>query len=303
MSCFHATCSRKVLKKNKMFNALKSMFNAEGDDAGGNPGEGGDAGGNPSADQGGDNGTGSVYDKDEIRKKRLAKVEAVGGSNVSAPTGSVDGSKDVAPVLRASNSAGSNEVKPAVPVLRASNSAGSNNEAETKLPPAPQINDKSPPLMPPMPPSVTLSEQNLANFSPTTTLGNSPLSNESPVALSPTTKLSRSVVVLNTLFENILQITLKQANAIEPIKYMGGNGSDSDMITADDITGLLCNRLLESQEVNGGIGYLVGCYKRLIQKQKDYDNTSNKTDKVIAENLSRCKEELVRFIGSGTNPL
>jgi hypothetical protein len=157
--------------------------------------------------------------------------------------------------------------------------------------------------MPPMPPSVTLSEQNLSKFSPTTTLGNSPLSNESPVALSPTTKLSRSVVVLNTLFENILQITLKQANAIEPIKYMGGNGGDSDMVTADDITGLLCNRLLESQEVNGGIGYLVGCYKRLIQKQKDYDNTSNKTDKVIAENLSRCKEELVRFIGSGTNPL
>ncbi len=271
-----------------MFNALKSIFNAEG-------GEGGDASesGDPGASQEGDTGSSSVYDKDEIRRKRLAKVETVASSGTPAPT------VTEAPIKVVSDGTGSNHVKDVPPLPRTSTSIESSNSGGNNLPPVPtKIDNSSTPLMPPMPPSVG-SLENQPSPSPVS-LTPSPVSNDSPVAHSPTAaKLPRSAVVLNSLFENILQITLKQSNAVEPIKYMGEIGSESDMISADDITSLLCNRLLESQEVNGGIGYLTGCYKRLIQKQKDYDNTNNKTDKVIAENLSRCKEEIVRFIGSG----
>lgn len=279
-------------EEGNMFNALKSIFSAEG-----NEGGGASESGAPDASQEGDTDSSSVYDKDEIRRKRLAKVEIVASSGIPAQT---SGGKDIVPIQVASHGTGSNHVNDILPPSHASISTESNNFGRNNLPLVPiKVDNNSIPLMPPIPPSVESLEQKQSSPS-SGSLTLLSVSNDSSLAHSPTaTKFLRSTVVLNGLFENILQITLKQSNAIEPIKYMGGIGSESDMISADDITSLLCNRLLESHEVNGGIGYLTGCYKRLIQKQKDYNNTDNKTDKVIAENLSRCKEEIVRFIGSG----
>jgi len=98
---------------------------------------------------------------------------------------------------------------------------------------------------------------------------------------------------MNLSFEQILQITLRQDHASQPTRYIAHKDS---LINTANINELMCERLASGTEIGGAVGYIAGCYKRLLLKLKDYSND------LQCEELNKCKTYLVCYLATTLEP-
>lgn len=103
---------------------------------------------------------------------------------------------------------------------------------------------------------------------------------------------------MNLYFEQILQVTLRPDHAIQPIRYISSESNTNEgFIGIQDVSELICTRLSSGTEMGGAVGYIAGCYKRLLIKIKDC------TIPAQSEELTKCKTEFISFLASAlTNP-
>ena len=96
-----------------------------------------------------------------------------------------------------------------------------------------------------------------------------------------------NLIATNLALESVFLVTYRIEAAHHPIKYIGSskNVTDSlDYINHTNVSEIVCTLLSEDTVMGGAIGYLIGSYKRLIDKENAV------TDRV--------KEDLVRYLRS-----
>ncbi len=103
---------------------------------------------------------------------------------------------------------------------------------------------------------------------------------------------------IDNVLQSIFLITLRRKNSVDssPTSFLSnssyyfvGDVSGDDFISYDNLNELICIRLANSNEVGGAIGYLWGCYSRLVEKS---------SLPVIAQILEMCRKQIVSFIAS-----
>ena len=94
-----------------------------------------------------------------------------------------------------------------------------------------------------------------------------------------------NLIATNLALESVFLVTYRIEAAHPPIKYIGSSKSatdSTDYINHTNVSEIVCTLLSEDTVMGGAIGYLIGSYKRLIDKENAV------TDRV--------KEDLVRYI-------
>lgn len=88
------------------------------------------------------------------------------------------------------------------------------------------------------------------------------------VQASPGKRVDLEARALNVVLENCLLITLRPEAAVSPIVFVGGDERTDSLITANNISELVCSRLSGTcNEILNAVSYLVGCCKRMIAKE------------------------------------
>ena len=174
--------------------------------------------------------------------------------------------------------------------------------------------------MPPMPPPMPLRIKNPADkraepVDPATNVPPSPpapagpvysnnnnSSSSAPASQQQSSPLKRENITLNVVLESVFQMTLKSESANSIIKFMGAStgaaspgatASMSSLLTADKISELICSRLSTDGESGGAVGYLAGCYKRLLAKCSEHSGSTKIHDELVV-----LKGEVVSFVAS-----
>jgi hypothetical protein len=78
-------------------------------------------------------------------------------------------------------------------------------------------------------------------------------------------KQDRDARALNISLEAALLITLRREAAIEPIRFLDYDAEGTGLLTATNISEVLCSRLTDQNE--SAVTYLIGCYKRIVTKE------------------------------------
>ena len=103
---------------------------------------------------------------------------------------------------------------------------------------------------------------------------------------------------IDNVLQTIFLITLRRKNSADssPSSYISnssyyyvGGISGDEFISYDNLNELICIRLANNNEIGGAIGYLWGCYSRLVEKS---------SLPVIAQILEMCRKQIVSFIAS-----
>ena len=96
-----------------------------------------------------------------------------------------------------------------------------------------------------------------------------------------------NLIATNLALENVFLVTYRKEAAHGPIKYIGANnGSDATTyINHTNVSEIVCTLLSADTVAGGAIGYLIGSYKRLIEKEN-----------AVAD---RVREDLVRSAVKG----
>ena len=246
---------------------------------------------------------------EEVRRRRLAKLN--GGSDVSTSentSGELSGTIPSAAVMKTDNSekeqesslpaAASAAATTAVPV--ATTSVGS-----SLLPPAPppasikntiSTTGTTTPssLQLPTAPAAPGVASRASSSSSTSTMTTSPAKTPNK---PPTTMGDMHVLIATNLaLESVFLVTFRQEAAHGPIKYIGTGGSGGGSSTVDylnhtNVSEIVCTLLSEDVVVGGAIGYLLGCYRRLVEKE-------NTVADKVREDLANCRSQVVSFIAS-----
>ena len=94
-----------------------------------------------------------------------------------------------------------------------------------------------------------------------------------------------NLIATNLALESVFLVTYRIEAAHFPIKYIGSNTEtetgSTDYINHTNVSEIVCTLLSEESVIGGAIGYLLGSYKRLIEKEN-----------AVAE---RVREDLVRY--------
>jgi ubiquitin conjugation factor E4 B len=114
---------------------------------------------------------------------------------------------------------------------------------------------------------------------------------------SPGQKVNLQAKALNTVLEYALHATLRDPStrmAIDDDNSPYYVSMEGEEINSHNISEVICSILTEQSfsDSNGAIGYLTGCYRRLLSKEG-----SLVTEK-IREDFNGCKRQLVSFIAS-----
>lgn len=109
---------------------------------------------------------------------------------------------------------------------------------------------------------------------------------------SPEKKVEIDARSLNLILETALQSTVRSSGAIDSNLIYIENGSP--LITSTNISEIICYRLAETNLsiYNGAVGYLTGCYLRLLLKEKTLPSESIRND------FNDCKQQIASFIAS-----
>jgi hypothetical protein len=91
-----------------------------------------------------------------------------------------------------------------------------------------------------------------------------------------------NLIATNLALESVFLVTYRAEAAHGPIRYIGSsNGTDvTDYINHTNVSEIVCTLLSEESVVGGAIGYLIGSYKRLLEKENTVE--------------SRVREDLIR---------
>ena len=91
-----------------------------------------------------------------------------------------------------------------------------------------------------------------------------------------------NLLATNLALESVFLVTYRAEAAHGPIRYIGSsNGTDvTDYINHTNVSEIVCTLLSEESVVGGAIGYLIGSYKRLLEKENTVE--------------SRVREDLIR---------
>jgi hypothetical protein len=74
-------------------------------------------------------------------------------------------------------------------------------------------------------------------------------------------------LAINIALESILLVTYRREAVTDTIRYMDSGMSEDKYIDHTNISEIVCTLLMENQEAGGAIGYLTGCYRRLVAKE------------------------------------
>jgi hypothetical protein len=86
-------------------------------------------------------------------------------------------------------------------------------------------------------------------------------------------KIDKHALSLTLLLEGILLSTYRQESLNSGIKYFQGGSSTMHNLNATNISEIICTRLSEgTKEYGGAVGYLSGCFKRLIAREQSCDD-------------------------------
>ena len=249
---------------------------------------------------------------EEIRRRRLAKLN--GGSDVttavtsSAETSSTiltDGTFPLMSSAIATTEAvmktDNGEIQKESSLLPAASSAATKavpvvavNASTSLLPPVPPVtsvkNASTPSLQLPTVPAVASRNSSSSSTSSMTT---------SPAKVSNKTSTTmgdlHTTIATNLALESVFLVTFRPEAAHAPIKYIGsgsGGGSNTvDYLNHTNVSEIVCTLLSEDVVVGGAIGYLVGCYRRLVEKE-------NTVADKVREDLANCRSQVVSFIAS-----
>lgn len=114
-------------------------------------------------------------------------------------------------------------------------------------------------------------------------------------AASPVKKIDTDSInnrTLNLMLESCLRVSLRSNRVGESdssIEYI--HLDSEELINSNNISQVICNRLLEAdlRDHNGAVGYLTGCYKRLLAKEATLPSES------IRKDFNECIQQTVSF--------
>lgn len=83
-----------------------------------------------------------------------------------------------------------------------------------------------------------------------------------------------NLIATNLALESVFLVTYRAEAAHGPIRYIGSsNGTDvTDYINHTNVSEIVCTLLSEESVVGGAIGYLIGSYKRLLEKENTVES-------------------------------
>ena len=103
-------------------------------------------------------------------------------------------------------------------------------------------------------------------------------------------KLDKQALLLTMALENVMQVTFRPETANINVKYISP-GEGAPVLSSSNISEVICDRLSEDSMFGGAVGYLSGCYKRIISKESGTDeNTRNE--------LAASRKQIVTFLAS-----
>lgn len=86
-------------------------------------------------------------------------------------------------------------------------------------------------------------------------------------------KVDMVALSLTLALEGILLVTYRQEASNSNVKYLqSGNDDSMHYLTVNNISEVICTRLFEGKEYGGAVGYLSGCFKRLVIKEQSCDD-------------------------------
>jgi hypothetical protein len=74
-----------------------------------------------------------------------------------------------------------------------------------------------------------------------------------------------NLIATNLALESVFLVTYRVEAAHGPVKYIGSGMNKVEYINRTNVSEIVCT-LLSDDIIGGAIGYLVGCYKRLVEK-------------------------------------
>ena len=103
-------------------------------------------------------------------------------------------------------------------------------------------------------------------------------------------KVDKQALLLTMSLESVMLVTFRPETANTNIKYISP-GEGPPVLSSSNISEVICDRLSEESVFGGAVGYLSGCYKRIISKESGTDeNTRNE--------LAACRKQIVTFLAS-----
>ena len=251
---------------------------------------------------------------EEVRRRRLAKLN--GGSDASTVGNSSRESSGTIPSENSSRE--SSGTFPLVPSTAAATSVAMKTdngeiEKESSLPVAatmavPVVTASAASLLPPAPPLASFQNTITPSLQlPTAPAAASRTSSSSSMTTSPAKTPNKTsttmgdmhvLIATNLALESVFLVTFRPEAAHGPIKYIGTGNSGSgggpntvDYLNHTNVSEIVCTLLSEDVVVGGAIGYLVGCYRRLVEKE-------NTVADKVREDLANCRSQVVSFIAS-----
>lgn len=102
-----------------------------------------------------------------------------------------------------------------------------------------------------------------------------------------------NLIATNLALESVFLVTYRIEAAHGLIKYIGSavNKDVTEYINHTNVSEIVCTLLSEDSVIGGAVGYLIGSYKRLLDKE-------NTVADRVREDLISCRSQVVSFITS-----